>query len=325
MQISIAMATYNGAKYLQKQLDSFLCQTRQPDELVVCDDGSTDATLAILEVFRQQAPFAVRIYRNETNLGYIKNFEKVLSLCVGDLIFLSDQDDVWFANKLEMVSGILAISPSVHILINDQEITDGNLVSSGRTIFVNSKALGYGADWITSGCCTAITRQFRDLVIPFPANLIPHDNWLHRVGVTLGVRKVLPEVLQYYRRHDENTSSPVAVRGSEPNQWKFIKDYQLIDVSPEWAKERTLSIFISAHFSKMTQLLSDMQIADRAVCAAQYEDRKAAALAQRIEIVRRGRISRAFSVVVFLLSGNYRYFSGWKSAAKDLIRRGPVH
>ena len=70
MRISIAMATYNGAKYLQEQLESFLSQTRQPDELIVCDDGSGDATLDILERFRQSAPFAVQIHRNETRLGF---------------------------------------------------------------------------------------------------------------------------------------------------------------------------------------------------------------------------------------------------------------
>src|SRR5215217_2190591 len=100
MRISIAMATYNGAGYLQEQLESFLSQTRQPDELIVCDDGSGDATLDILERFRQSVPFAVQIHRNETRLGFTKNFEKALLKCSGDLVFLSDQDDVWFAPKV---------------------------------------------------------------------------------------------------------------------------------------------------------------------------------------------------------------------------------
>lgn len=325
VQVSIAMATYNGSKYLQEQLDSFCSQTRQPDELVVCDDGSTDATLAILEVFRQQAPFAVKINRNEKNLGYIKNFEKALSLCEGDIIFLSDQDDVWFSNKIEKVSGVLTLNPSVHILINDQEITDDNLVSSGSTIFKNSMALGYGLDWITSGCCTAITRQFRDLAIPFPVNLIPHDGWLHRIGLMLGIRSELHEVLQFYRRHDQNTSAPVAVIAATKNQRKIFKNVELRDTSKEWAREKALSIFISEHLTNMMKSLNDLKIADRALNAIQYENRKAIALTKRILIIRCGPLGRFFYVTKFLLGGNYRFFSGWKSAAKDLIRHRPIH
>lgn len=100
MKISIAMATYNGAKYLQEQLDSFVTQTRQPDELVVCDDGSSDATVEILRHFAAGAPFAVEIHENEVNLSHAKNFEKALSLCGGDVIFFSDQDEVWFPEKV---------------------------------------------------------------------------------------------------------------------------------------------------------------------------------------------------------------------------------
>ena len=99
LTISIAMTTYNGEKYLQEQLDSFLGQNRLPDELVVCDDGSQDRTMAILESFSSRAPFPVRIYRNSAKLGYSKNFEKAGSLCTGDIIAFSDEDDVWDAQK----------------------------------------------------------------------------------------------------------------------------------------------------------------------------------------------------------------------------------
>ncbi|HIE59179.1 MAG TPA: glycosyltransferase, partial [Hydrogenothermaceae bacterium] len=94
MRISIALATYNGDTYLQDQLNSYIAQERLPDEMVVCDDVSKDETVAILEAFQKVAPFEVQIIKNETNLGYTKNFEKALSLCSGDIVFFSDQDDV---------------------------------------------------------------------------------------------------------------------------------------------------------------------------------------------------------------------------------------
>ncbi len=94
LRISIAMCTYNGARFLPEQLASFAAQERLPDELVVCDDGSTDATMEILQDFAATALFEVRVERNPQNLGFVRNFEKTLSLCTGDIVFLSDQDDV---------------------------------------------------------------------------------------------------------------------------------------------------------------------------------------------------------------------------------------
>ena len=96
MKISIAMTAFNGAKYINEQLNSFASQTRLPDEVVVCDDISSDDTFEILDNFARSAPFKMIVVRNNKNLGYTKNFEKALSLCSGDLIFLSDQDDIWY-------------------------------------------------------------------------------------------------------------------------------------------------------------------------------------------------------------------------------------
>ena len=106
-KISIALATYNGAAYLKEQLESYCSQTQLPDELVVCDDCSTDETIRILEKFIQDAPFEVQICKNQINLGVTKNFEKAVSLCTGDYIFLSDQDDIWLADKIKVLTEVL--------------------------------------------------------------------------------------------------------------------------------------------------------------------------------------------------------------------------
>src|SRR5215207_2518174 len=102
VRISIALCTYNGEQYLQQQLDSFVAQSRPPDELVVCDDRSTDRTVPIVEDFAKRAPFRVELVINETNLGSTRNFEKAIGLCTGDIIFLADQDDVWLPEKLRI-------------------------------------------------------------------------------------------------------------------------------------------------------------------------------------------------------------------------------
>jgi glycosyltransferase involved in cell wall biosynthesis len=142
MTISIAMATYNGERYIREQLDSFATQTLPPDEVVICDDCSRDNTLAVVEKFAQSAKFNIRFARNERQLGFTRNFEKALSLCDGDLIFLSDQDDVWFPEKIEIVRNTFVSYPSVQVVINDVEIADGQLKSSGATLLGNIQRAG---------------------------------------------------------------------------------------------------------------------------------------------------------------------------------------
>lgn len=134
-RLSVAMCTYNGAQYLQEQLDSIAGQSRLPDELVVCDDGSTDVTLEILEDFQKGASFPVKIYRNETNLGPIKNFEKAIMLCSGDIIALSDQDDVWMPQKLEKFKKALKDHPNAGYVFSNALLVDEMLRPLGSTIW----------------------------------------------------------------------------------------------------------------------------------------------------------------------------------------------
>ena len=95
------MCTYNGAQFLKEQLASIAAQFRPPDELVVCDDGSSDGTGEIVKEFARRSPFATRFVVNDQNLGSTKNFEKAIFLCQGTIVSLADQDDVWYRHKLE--------------------------------------------------------------------------------------------------------------------------------------------------------------------------------------------------------------------------------
>src|SRR5262249_31567365 len=97
------MCTYNGAEFLPAQWESILAQSRKPDEIVVCDDGSSDQTRALLEQFASGSAIPVTIQLNQTNLGSVKNFEQAIRLCTGDIIALSDQDDVWRSDKLQSI------------------------------------------------------------------------------------------------------------------------------------------------------------------------------------------------------------------------------
>lgn len=103
-KVSVAICTYNGQKYIAEQLQSILRQTRLPDEIVICDDNSTDHTVDIIrEIFKEHSFEKFRIEINKPGLRTIKNFEKAISLCMGKWIFLSDQDDIWNENKIEIM------------------------------------------------------------------------------------------------------------------------------------------------------------------------------------------------------------------------------
>ena len=121
--ISIAMATYNGEKYLREQIDSILNQTIQDFELIVCDDCSTDTTWNILLEYQSQDK-RIKCYRNEENLGFKKNFEKAIKLCTGEYIALSDQDDIWLEEKVETMIGIMNDYPQIKALASSFQFID---------------------------------------------------------------------------------------------------------------------------------------------------------------------------------------------------------
>ena len=118
------MTTYNGQSFLEKQLNSILSQTIKVDEIIVCDDGSTDATHKILSKYESTGVLKFQV--NDSNLGFVRNFEKALSLCTGEYIFLSDQDDIWYPNKVE----VLIKSLNGNLLIH----SDCDLIDSTRLL-----------------------------------------------------------------------------------------------------------------------------------------------------------------------------------------------
>ena len=134
-KISVALCTYNGEPFLRQQLASIQQQTRLPDELVVCDDQSTDQTLTIVRQFAASAPYTVKIFENERNLGFAANFERAIRLCEGDLIALSDQDDIWYPNRLERSEQELTAHPEAGLVFSDADVINDNDELAGPTLW----------------------------------------------------------------------------------------------------------------------------------------------------------------------------------------------
>ncbi|SCX98200.1 Glycosyltransferase involved in cell wall bisynthesis [Thiohalorhabdus denitrificans] len=320
MRISIAMATYNGADYLQEQLDSFVAQTRQPDELVVCDDGSTDGTKGILHRFARKATFEVRIVENEVNIGYKKNFEKTMTLCSGDIIFLSDQDDVWFKEKIFKVIQDFLGNPEKMVVINDQFIADERLSNSGVTTLGNTRALGYKDSWFVWGCCTAFRKEWVKLALPIPEYIKSHDIWINNLAEALGTRFIHEDPLQLYRRHGRNASEAETNKCKKLSQFTLLKMYGLNDAREGWKKEiRDLEPYqehLNGRRKDFVEFFWDKTLDE----ALDRMKEKRESLDHRITIVSLPRWRRCFPLYAFWVSGGYRYMSGWKSALKDLIR-----
>ena len=209
------MCTYNGARFVGEQLASIAAQTVLPTELIVCDDHSTDQTVDLLERFATDAPFPVRINVNPNNLGIIKNFERAIGLCTGELIALCDQDDVWKAHKLERLAAEFARAPEVGLIFSDAELIDENSHSIGRTLW-KSIGVRYGnqklsqgqalkellAGSTVTGATTAFRSRFKSLVLPIPDNLlIIHDGWLALTIGAVATISALAEPLVKYRQH----------------------------------------------------------------------------------------------------------------------------
>lgn len=212
MRISIAMATYNGAQYITEQLQSFVDQTRQPDEVIITDDCSTDETESIVRKFAETAPFEVVFSKNEKNLGYCGNFNAALMKSTGGLVFLSDQDDVWFPEKIEHMVSVSERNPTALVVMNDAALTDGDLKEVGLTKVGQIRSAGMSLDSFVMGCCCAVRRELLDFCMPIPHGMKGHDNWLVELAGSLNAKVVDIRVLQYYRRHESNESQFIANR-----------------------------------------------------------------------------------------------------------------
>ncbi len=208
------MCTYNGERYLEEQLDSIAAQSRQPLELIVCDDQSTDTTLDVLKSFASRCHFPVHIHRNETRLGSTRNFDQAMRMCKGTYIALSDQDDRWRYDKLEQLAGALDRMEEVSLLFTDANLLDSHsaVSSSGRLwkyfgfspFLQRSLATNAGRVLMEGPVVTGATVVFRrKLLTHFPD--IPegwvHDEWLSWMAVFWGKLCFIAEPLTDYRLH----------------------------------------------------------------------------------------------------------------------------
>lgn len=204
-KISVCMATYNGANFIQEQLQSILLCLGENDEVILSDDHSTDDTIEIVKAFND--PRVKIVFNNPDNKGHIGNFGNAMSKALGDYIFLSDQDDVWHPERVVRVKEALALNDMV---VCDCWVVDGHLkvindsfyamIHSGEGFIKNLVKNTY------LGCCMAFDRKLMQKALPFPKTIVSHDTWLGLIGELYGNPVFIPHKLHYFRRHGTNFS-----------------------------------------------------------------------------------------------------------------------
>lgn len=328
MKISVALCTYNGENYLLPQLESITQQTILPDEVVICDDVSTDKTIDIIERFRLSAPFSVRLYRNEQNLGSTKNFEKAISLSHGDIIFLSDQDDLWLPEKIQKIMSLLEADHDVEVVFTDGYIVNNNLevldtLWNKITFTPQEQALwknGHAFEQLllynnrATGATMAIRRSFLSHVLPFEVmNFWIHDGIITLKAALYNKILYLNEKLILYREHANQQLGFRGVPEEQPlqslmnkikngkwiNKDEFLqKNYEDLKVIRKWVKGANLEKVVEKkmqHFEK------------------------------RLSATNKNGFFRPFVVLPEWINGNYKKFScgssvpPWILVVKDLL------
>ena len=227
--ISVCMATYNGEKYIKEQLDSILVQLGDKDEIVISDDGSSDATIEIVESYQDSR---IKIYRNSFK-NLILNFEFALKQANGDFIFLSDQDDLWLPNKVEIS---LAYLIKYDIVVSNCQVVNQNLEVINKSFFqLNNSGQGLISNLIKNsylGCCLAFRKEILNKVLPFPKKIPMHDIWVGFVSELFFKPKFIEEPLMLYRRHGSN-ESPTGEDSPFNLYRKFLFRYNIVKNTPK--------------------------------------------------------------------------------------------
>lgn len=229
MKLSVCIATYNGERFIAEQLASITAQLDDCDEVVISDDSSTDGTLSIVEGFRDRR---ITVLPGNAFHNPIYNIENAIKKSGGDVIVLSDQDDVWLENKLSVVRRWFSTDgPAVRTCVLDGCIIDENGCVLHDSIFA---MLGMGAGIIKNlyrntymGACMAFSRPLLRVALPFPRGIPMHDSWLGLLSEIYGRVEFFPEKTIRYRRHPANRSyRRFTVR--QQITWRFLLAYHLV-------------------------------------------------------------------------------------------------
>jgi len=340
MKISIALATYNGERWLREQLDSLARQTLLPCELVVSDDESTDGTLDVVQQFATSSPFPVRVLRDGVRRGFADNFINALRRCRGDAVAYCDQDDVWRPTKLERCAAAMDSNPSITLVHHDSEEVGSDLLPLGIVLrpsgnpsrdcpkqFVLLTMPGYG-------CCMLVHHRVVDAVLKYwpEAHLeyvtstgsrgaVGHDLAALHVASALGKVDYLSEALIWHRRHEQNTWSPDVTPGPMSKSEEFTS--RVVGLH-EYGRGQAVRASMYAEMAERANAMGDSVVANYLARLARRNSSLARFHAGRADLYdATSRLSASGRFTKMLAEGVYAGIGGTlisvRCAFKDLV------
>lgn len=323
LSTSVVLCTRNGARFLGVQWDSLLAQTRLPDEIVVRDDASTDATGAMLEDLAHRAQargVPVRLARNPRNLGYVANFAAALADASGDVLFLCDQDDVWHADKLATLAGGFERRPGLLLVCSDARRVDTGGAGLRRSLFEVLKIsrgerrrmhAGRGFEVLlrrslATGATVALRRTLLADALPVPDGWV-HDEWLAIIAAALAGFDCVEQPLIDYRQHAGNQ---IGMPDRDlAAKWRDLVKPRAAMIDMLIARDVALQERLRAFGTRVSG-------ADRERAAEKLRHLRARRAMRGTLWARSGNVLRE------LAGGRYRrHGTGWRSALRDLLRR----
>lgn len=318
---SVVICTYNGSQYIEQQVNSILSQTVLPDEIIICDDHSSDNTKDILVSLEKSPACHIRIFLNDENIGFTKNFEKAISLAFGEIIFFSDQDDVWFPSKISTVLGLFMNYPDILGITHDGRLVDADLRWNGVTKSAQIMN-GYGPNLSEiTGALSAIRNIVLPFFLPVPDGVVGHDKWLTYIFSLFPQRWLYsPECLQLIRRHSSNTSDWIVNSARQITRF----DVFIAEASTPAATTYRDRILVNHAIQKRlldADLINSIFTSTEISSALVILRGELSAINSRDAIIAYpSRRKRALKSFLFWFNGGYKYFNGIKSLVRDLLR-----
>ena len=321
MRVSVALASYNGENFIQEQLLSIINQSHIPDEIVISDDSSNDQTIAIIKELLKDSPVQFKILENNINLGLNKNFSNAVKHCSGEIIFLADQDDLWLENKIEKMLPFFNTN-NIQVVICDGHYLEYGL-KSDTSIIGKAMAGGRSIEAHCAGSCTAIRKEFIDLILPYNNQDVQYDIHIHHWANLLEAKKILQESLQLWRIHGGNATLGMDLSSSKKmGKFEMLKTLRISNTSKHYLKNFKK---FSEDREKFKELYRNKKL-NFLQKEEHYYDKKLSDLILAFKI--RAKIRKStFLIRVFLImkmiSKNYYFniFHGYKSILKDILVR----
>ncbi len=313
---SIALCSYNGESFIGEQLESFLQQSVQPDELIICDDGSSDRTVDIIEMFSRKAPFPVNLICNKINLGSTKNFEQAISSCQGEIIFLSDQDDIWHPEKIATTLNSFA-SKQTSAVFSNANIVDADNRGLGYDLWSSAPFEKRQQQLLISnhpfeallkhnfvtGATLAFRQELCPQILPIPEEWV-HDGWIALLLSIFGSISAIDQQLINYRQHAENQ-----IGGTRLTLWQRLGSLQTKQIYSQHYLDEAARYQQAHHY-----LEPNLNQQQKSAFLAKIEH------CQNRGCLKNNRISRLPIIFKELIHGRYhRYAYGWYSIANDLL------